>query len=1031
MASTKRKDPAIATAVCIAPSMTATTSSIATAVGLAAHGGTANSLAHARLELLQQPPSEWYKDQNGRKATFTLRVKKQGGGCAGCASHRHLNVQLLYQNGKVVDNQEIMRVTAGLCLDSLDESTLAIRISEVSKNHQNQRFRVKIQLPTCHAAPATLPAAVITEPILVLSKKNKRSAVKAAPDQDGSTPKKSKTDKDVATTLTTRDHQETPERVEPVAAARALSFSSGVSSSSFDTFSDFSNRAEPIVRFASNDSVSLWANAAYNFLHKLQWLRLPGNDSELPFGCPSCCERFASEPKHTLDCDLAMLLQQSEMCSTGLPTAINANVESATDFKPPLPALARGISSVSTLVDEQPEQRLSQMHYSFAWQTSKETPAWQPSKEAPAKSINLSSWEGYSSLSKIMFSMETEKKGAENPAMGNIKTESGYPANNNAVLLNISEVPEFHLSKHLSVDFSRLVDEKTLPAGAAAILKEHDEQLNGDANLLCSLSRVSLSEIFNDDSSSNDKDDCSSNSNANDKASRVSQDHATVQKATNSSVCWIVSEDFHNCGFPALDQFKTLIGFYLPRSEPGSLRFFPELYPLPVPMMKEFQAALEKWEKDGKHVHQRRPREAPDAFQQRVFGAHDQTSSDWSTTMAKHDFLTPKAIANRIKAKGLQKLRWFCQVCQKQCRDENGFKCHTSSESHQRQMLIVANNPDKFMSEYSEQFETAFLENLRRRHSTTRVRANVVYNEYIQDKLHVHMNATQWTTLNSFVQYLGRTGKCMVDETEKGWYIQYIDRDPRKLARQQELEKKQKSDLDHEERNRLFIERQLKLAQQGEAADDSETTRPTKLQRTDDGEKIKISLSSALKTKDTVSSKPVVASTNVFEAARDDKRLEDQKSGKLTATEQLMRENERHKEQNLKKRHMEEEKTARSENWIAPGIVVKVLNKKLAGGRYHKQKGVIKAVEDKFCATVEMLETQDTLKLDQDDLETVIPKVGRRVKIVNGRGRGSVAKLLCIDIDRFCVDLEIDSGSRRGEILKRVEYEDISRLAEE
>jgi len=35
--------------------------------------------------------------------------------------------------------------------------------------------------------------------------------------------------------------------------------------------------------------------------------------------------------------------------------------------------------------------------------------------------------------------------------------------------------------------------------------------------------------------------------------------------------------------------------------------------------------------------------------------------------------LTPKAIANRIKAKGLQKLRWYCQMCQKQCRDEVSF----------------------------------------------------------------------------------------------------------------------------------------------------------------------------------------------------------------------------------------------------------------------------------------------------------------------------------------------------------------------
>ena len=36
--------------------------------------------------------------------------------------------------------------------------------------------------------------------------------------------------------------------------------------------------------------------------------------------------------------------------------------------------------------------------------------------------------------------------------------------------------------------------------------------------------------------------------------------------------------------------------------------------------------------------------------------------------------LTPKGISNRIKAKGLQKLRWYCQMCQKQCRDEVNIK---------------------------------------------------------------------------------------------------------------------------------------------------------------------------------------------------------------------------------------------------------------------------------------------------------------------------------------------------------------------
>ncbi|GLT89031.1 hypothetical protein SLE2022_070340 [Rubroshorea leprosula] len=70
--------------------------------------------------------------------------------------------------------------------------------------------------------------------------------------------------------------------------------------------------------------------------------------------------------------------------------------------------------------------------------------------------------------------------------------------------------------------------------------------------------------------------------------------------------------------------------------------------------------------------------------------------------MGKNEFLTPKAIANRIKAKGLQKIRWYCQMCQKQCRDENGFKCHCMIESHQRQMQVFGQNPDRIVSGYSE-----------------------------------------------------------------------------------------------------------------------------------------------------------------------------------------------------------------------------------------------------------------------------------------------------------------------------------------
>ena len=44
-------------------------------------------------------------------------------------------------------------------------------------------------------------------------------------------------------------------------------------------------------------------------------------------------------------------------------------------------------------------------------------------------------------------------------------------------------------------------------------------------------------------------------------------------------------------------------------------------------------------------------------------------------------------------------------MCEKQCRDENGFKCHMMSESHQRQLLLFGENPNSYLHDYSKQFE--------------------------------------------------------------------------------------------------------------------------------------------------------------------------------------------------------------------------------------------------------------------------------------------------------------------------------------
>ncbi|RKP06528.1 domain of Kin17 curved DNA-binding protein-domain-containing protein, partial [Thamnocephalis sphaerospora] len=212
--------------------------------------------------------------------------------------------------------------------------------------------------------------------------------------------------------------------------------------------------------------------------------------------------------------------------------------------------------------------------------------------------------------------------------------------------------------------------------------------------------------------------------------------------------------------------------------------------------------------------------------------------------MPKDGFLTPKAIANRIKAKGLQKLRWYCQMCEKQCRDENGFKCHTMSESHQRQMLLFSQSASKYLDNFSREFLNEFVKLLSRRYNTRRVQANVVYQEYISDRTHLHMNATKWTSLTEFVAHLGREGIATVDETPKGWFIQWIDNSPRALARQAAIQKKERSSVDDEQREKRLIEEQIARAKQqtAEQSTEEQTPTPTELKRDGTDEKIKLNL---------------------------------------------------------------------------------------------------------------------------------------------------------------------------------------------
>lgn len=123
------------------------------------------------------------------------------------------------------------------------------------------------------------------------------------------------------------------------------------------------------------------------------------------------------------------------------------------------------------------------------------------------------------------------------------------------------------------------------------------------------------------------------------------------------------------------------------------------------------------------------------------------------------------------------------------------------------------------------------------------------------------MNATRFTSLTEFCKHLGRTGVAHVDETEKGWFISWIDNSPRALAKAEANQKKERGDMDDETRQRKLIQEQIERARRegekrraeqaaaagqeigegGEAvAGEEEITRELKR---DEGEKVSLSLS--------------------------------------------------------------------------------------------------------------------------------------------------------------------------------------------
>jgi len=127
------------------------------------------------------------------------------------------------------------------------------------------------------------------------------------------------------------------------------------------------------------------------------------------------------------------------------------------------------------------------------------------------------------------------------------------------------------------------------------------------------------------------------------------------------------------------------------------------------------------------------------------------------------------------------------------------------------------------------------------------------------------MNATRWVTLTEFVKHLGRSGIARVDETEKGWFLAWVDNSPQALAKQVSLtllpsicsilicilkeaaQKKERLTMSDEQRERLLIAEQIeRAAAEGGAQDDEQEKAKAVeegLKRDQNAEKVVLSLS--------------------------------------------------------------------------------------------------------------------------------------------------------------------------------------------
>jgi DNA/RNA-binding protein KIN17 len=379
-------------------------------------------------------------------------------------------------------------------------------------------------------------------------------------------------------------------------------------------------------------------------------------------------------------------------------------------------------------------------------------------------------------------------------------------------------------------------------------------------------------------------------------------------------------------------------------------------------------------------------------------------------------------------------------------------------------MKLFSENAGSMMDSYSKDFARMYVETLRMRHGCSQINANNVYQEVIADKQHVHMNSTMWASLSDFVQYLGKTGQCVVEQNERGWYVTYIERDATKLERAEALQRREKGELAAEQAvSQRMQEQRVQAAIALDKVGGTIHTEATALQRTDGDATIQLALTTKKKKSSSGGSSAAdkIKTKSVFGQDEDDDdedeepphgpplpppppplvpsrpTVTDKSNSKNSLSSLSSKKRPRPADADTKNQKVQRLLPDDSDSvpWLYKDILVRIVHKTLRDGRYFKRKAAVDELLDdnQTTARVTVLDSGpdkrdggDVLELDQDDLETVVPKqTGKRVRILRGRYRGKRATVMELDKNKYRAVLELSDGTR----LDRVDYDDFSKLA--